>query len=141
MASINSYIHFNGNAEEAFNHYRDLFGGSFNMFSRFGDTPPGVPGQDGLDPNQIMHISLPIGNGTFLMGSDLPPAYGPGIRGNMSYISLDTDSREEAARIFNGLVAGGEVLMPLEDTFWGAYFGMCTDRFGVRWMINCAVGH
>ncbi len=140
MASINSYIHFNGNAEEAFNHYRSLLGGTFTALSRYSDIPPGTPNHEGTDPNQIMHISLDLGNGCSLMASDLPPAFGPGTRGDMSYLSLDTDSRDDAARIFEGLAEGGQVLMPLADTFWGAYFGMCTDRFGVRWMINCAVG-
>lgn len=141
MANINSYIHFNGNAEEAFQRYQSLLGGTITALSRYSDTPPGTPTHEGTDPNQIMHISLDFGNGCALMASDLPPAFGPGTRGDMAYLSFDADSRDDAARIFNGLSEGGQVLMPLDDTFWGAYFGMCVDRYGVRWMINHAQGH
>jgi len=135
MAALNPYITFNGNCEEAFNFYRSAFGGDFAMISRFGDVPSEV--QYTLEEaRKIMHVSLPIGNGTFLFGSDRPASVGNGSMGDNIAISIDTESEKEADRIFNGLSAGGKVTMPLAKTFWGAYFGMLTDSFGVHWMVN-----
>ena len=85
---------------------------------------------------KIMHISLPIGGGSILMGSDRLESYGPITKGDNFYVSIQADSEEEATKLFNGLSAGGQVIMPLEDSFWGAFFGMFNDKFGVQWMIN-----
>lgn len=135
MSTFNPYLHFNGNAEAAFLFYKSIFGGEFDMFSRYKDVPPGTPIPEGTDVDSIMHVSLPVGNSA-LLGSDIPPAFGLGTRGNMHKISVQLDSKDAALRIFQGLSEGGKISMPIEDTFWGAYFGMVEDKFGVEWMIN-----
>ena len=138
MATINAYLTFDGTCEEAFNFYKSVFGGDFPMVGKFGDMPP----QEGMPPisdevkNRIMHMSLPISAETVLMGSDTIPGIHDHQVGNNISLSINTDSREEADRVFNGLSAGGKVSMPLADTFWGAYFGMWTDKFGINWMVN-----
>lgn len=138
MATINAYLTFDGTCEEAFNFYKSVFGGDFPMVGKFGDMPP----QEGMPPisdevkNRIMHMSLPISAETVLMGSDTMPGIHDHQVGNNISLSINTDSREEADHIFNGLSAGGKVSMPLADTFWGAYFGMWTDKFGINWMVN-----
>ena len=138
MATINAYLTFDGTCEEAFNFYKSVFGGDFPMVGKFGDMPP----QEGMPPisdevkNRIMHMSLPISAETVLMGSDTMSGIHDHQVGNNISLSINTDSREEADRIFNGLSAGGKVSMPLADTFWGAYFGMWTDKFGINWMVN-----
>ena len=138
MARINAYLTFDGTCEEAFNFYKSVFGGDFPMVGKFGDMPP----QEGMPPisdevkNRIMHMSLPISAETVLMGSDAMPGIHDHQVGNNISLSINTDSREEADLIFTGLSAGGKVSMPLADTFWGAYFGMWTDKFGINWMVN-----
>jgi len=135
MPAINPYLHFNGNTEEAFNFYKSVFGNEFMVMQRYKDAPS--ENQMGeTEGNKIMHVSLPIGEGTILMGSDIPQGYGPATIGTNVYISINTVSREETDSIFNGLSAEGKVMMPLENTFWGAYFGMFKDKFGVQWMVN-----
>lgn len=138
MATINAYLTFDGTCEEAFNFYKSVFGGDFPMVGKFGDMPP----QEGMPPisdevkNRIMHMSLPISAETVLMGSDTMPGIHDHQVGNNISLSINTDSREEADLIFTGLSAGGKVSMPLADTFWGAYFGIWTDKFGINWMVN-----
>ena len=138
MATINAYLTFDGTCEEAFNFYKSVFGGDFPMVGKFGDMPP----QEGMPPisdevkNRIMHMSLPISAETVLMGSDTMPGIHDHQVGNNISLSINTDSREEADRVFTGLSAGGKVSMRLADTFWGAYFGMWTDKFGINWMVN-----
>ena len=138
MATINAYLTFDGTCEEAFNFYKSVFGGDFPMVGKFGDMPP----QEGMPPisdevkNRIMHMSLPISAETVLMGSDTMPGIHDHQVGHNISLSINTDSREEADLIFTGLSAGGKVSMPLADTFWGAYFGMWTDKFGINWMVN-----
>lgn len=137
MTSINPYLNFNGTCEAAFNHYKSVFSGEFQMFSRFGDMPSSEEPMPTSEANKILHVALPIGaSGNVLMGSDCPPSFPNGIQGNLFNISVSTDSKEEADKIFNGLAEGGHVSMPIADTFWGAYFGMCADKFGVQWMVN-----
>ncbi len=139
MAQVNPYITFNGNCEEAFNFYKSVFGGEFPYIGRFGDMPPSEDGKQVSEEekNRIMHVSLPISPETVLMGSDTGGEYASNHNaGNNIALSLNTDSREEAERLFNGLSEGGKVTMPLTDTFWGAYFGMWTDKFGINWMVN-----
>lgn len=139
MVQINPYLNFNGNCEEAFNFYKAVFGGEFTDFDRFKDTPAEfqVPGVDG---NLVMHVSLPIGKGGILMGSDSPEVMGGVTPGNNCHISLQTEDDAETDRLFNALSAGGTITMPLEETFWGARFGMFVDQFGINWMINQAGG-
>ncbi|MGI8469744.1 MAG: VOC family protein [Pyrinomonadaceae bacterium] len=136
MATINPYLDFDGNAEEAFNFYKSVFGGEFITLQRFKDMPEAdkVSKSDG---EKIMHISLPIGRKNVLMASDACESMGRSITvGNNFYISIQADSKEEAADLFTGLSEGGKVEMPLGDTFWGAYFGMFSDKFGIKWMVN-----
>lgn len=137
MATTNTYLNFNGNCEEAFNFYKSVFGGEFIYIGRFGDMPPSeeFPVVE-ADKNKVMHVSLPIGS-SILMGSDNGSEYEASfVKGNNFSVSINADSREEADKLFNGLSAGGKTIMPMNDTFWGAYFGMFTDKFGVNWMVN-----
>ncbi len=135
MAAINPYLNFGGNCEEAFNFYKSVFGGDFLMVMRFKDVPAEYQMAES-EAEKIMHVSLPIGSGTILMGSDRPASMGPTTLGNSYFISINAASEEEAAKLFNGLSAGGQVTLPLDKAFWGAYFGMCTDKFGIQWMVN-----
>ncbi len=136
MAAINPYLMFNGTCEEAFLFYKSVFGGDFPYIGKYKDAPAEegeVLSEEAL--NRIMHVSLPIGN-TILMGSDSHPRYGDVGFGDNFSISVNTESREEADKIFGGLSAGGNVEMPMNDTFWGSYFGMFKDKFGVNWMVS-----
>lgn len=136
MAKVNVYISYNGNCEEAFNHYKSVFGGEFSYLGRFRDmpSPEGIT-EDELD--KIMHISLPISNETVLFGSDVPRSYAEKmVFGNNFSVSVSCSSEEEANNLFNNLSEGGFITMPLEKTFWNAYFGMFVDKFGINWMIN-----
>jgi PhnB protein len=135
MAAVNPYLNFGGNTEEVFNFYKSVFGGEFDVLARFGEMPEEYQ-TDKSQNAKIMHISLPIGGGSTLMGSDRPESYGPITKGDNFYVSIQADSEAEATKLFNGLSAGGQVTMPLEKSFWGAFFGMFNDKFGVQWMIN-----
>ena len=138
MAAINPYLTFDGNCEEVFEFYKSVFGGEFTYVGRFGEMPSqdGNPIPEGI-ANKIMHISLPISGETVLMGSDSSDEFGHAtIIGNNISISINADSTEEADKLFNGLSAGGTTTMPMAKTFWGAYFGMFTDKFGINWMVN-----
>jgi PhnB protein len=137
MTSVNPYLSFNDNCKEAFDFYRSAFGGEFDMVMRFKDVPAEYQmGED--EAEKIMHMSLPIGQGTMLMGSDTPAGMGPITTGSNFAVTISTESEAEADRLFNGLSAGGEVTMPLGKQFWGDYFGMFTDKFGIQWMVSCA---
>lgn len=132
---VNPYLNFDGQAEEAFNFYKSIFGGEFTGIMKMKDIPGGTdfPVEE---QNRMMHISLPIGEDTLLMGSDTSPSMGQMLeKGNYAYISLHPDSREEADRLFNGLSLEGTIEMPMEDQFWGDYFGSFFDKFGIGWMI------
>ncbi|GAA6767416.1 VOC family protein [Flavobacterium sp. CGRL1] len=136
MAAINPYLMFNGTCEEAFLFYKSVFGGEFPYIGKYKDAPAEEGeklSEEAL--NRIMHVSLPIGN-TILMGSDSHPRYGDVGFGDNFSISINTESTEEADRIFNGLSAGGKVEMPMDNTFWGSYFGMFKDKFGINWMVS-----
>lgn len=142
MTNINPYINFEGNAEEAMNFYRSVFGGEFmGEILRWGAMPCG-DGEYELPEehkNKIMHISLPISDGNILMASDIVEGLGPQyVRGNNITIGIAPDSREEADRLFAGLSEGGNVQMSMEDAFWGDYFGSFEDKFGINWLINVA---
>jgi PhnB protein len=135
MATINPYLSFGNNCEEAFNFYRSVFGGEFAMVMRFSD----IPGDSyGDEPQKIMHIELPIGNGTSLMGSDTPDSFGSVKTGTNFHISLQVDSEEEADHAYAGLSAGGKIIVPMDHAFWGSYFGMLVDRYDVQWMVSYA---
>ena len=138
MATVNTYLTFNGNTEDAFNFYKSVFGGEFAYVGKFKDMPVDekFPPPIGEEGNLIMHISLPISKETTLMGSDTTSFSGKVTIGTNFSISINTDSKDEADKLFNGLSAGGKVTMPMEKTFWGAYFGMFTDKFGINWMVN-----
>jgi len=132
---LNPYLNFDGNAEEAFRLYQSVFGGE--LFIQKMGAAPGTENMSEQEKNLVMHVSLPIGDGQALMASDCVPSQGHVLKvGNNNYISLSPDSREEADRIFNALSEGGKVEMPMEDMFWGDYFGSFKDKFGVSWMIN-----
>ena len=136
MAAINPYLTFAGNCEEAFNFYKSVFGGEFAFIGRFKDMPSDTPMPE-EEGNKVMHVALPISKETVLMGSDSSDAFGQvTVMGNNFSISINTESEEEATQLFNGLSEGGKVTMPLDKTFWGAYFGMFTDKFGIHWMVN-----
>jgi PhnB protein len=138
MATINAYLTFNGTCEEAFLFYQSVFGGEFPYLGRYKDMPKTDEGYyPPEDSEKIMHISLPISKETILMGSDSSQAFGQAtIIGNNISLSINTDSEEEATRLFNELSTGGNITMPLNKTFWGAFFGMFTDKFGIHWMVN-----
>lgn len=138
MTTVNVYLTFNGNCEEAFSFYKSVFGGEFAYMGKFKDMPAmetkNCPAEEG---EKIMHVSLPISKETMLMGSDSSEAFGKAtIVGNNFSISINADSKENADNLFNKLSVGGKITMPMEKTFWGAYFGMFTDKFSINWMVN-----
>jgi PhnB protein len=137
MALINPYIHFNGNAEEAFTFYKSVFGGEFAKVMRYKDlSSPEHPIADN-DANRLMHITLPIGKSNVLMGSDVLEVMGQVTENdNRNTISISAESREEADKLFNGLSEGGKIEMPIVDGPFGSYFGMFADKFGIEWMVN-----
>lgn len=138
MAQVHPYLTFDGTCEAAFTFYKSIFGGEFPYIGKYADMPP----TEGFDipeseAQKIMHVSLKLGAGTTLMGCDSSPAFGQQhIQGTNFSVYITAETKEEADRIFNGLSAGGTVTMPLADTFWGSYFGMFTDKFGILWMIG-----
>ncbi|MCY4623854.1 MAG: VOC family protein [Chloroflexi bacterium] len=132
---LNVYLNFNGNCREVFEFYRSVFGGEFNYLGTFRELPEdmGVP-EDEMD--NVLHVSFDIG-GTTLMGSDVPSNWGMPIEmGNNFSISLQTESREQTEDLFAKISEGGNVTMPLGDMFWGDYFGACSDKFGINWMVS-----
>jgi PhnB protein len=136
MVTINPYLNFKGNTEEAFNFYKLVFGGEFVTVQRFKETSE-VAKLPPSDHNNIMHIALPIGNENILMGTDVLESAGRTMTvGDNVHLSVSTDSDEETKKVFDELAAGGKITMPLDKMFWGAYFGMCTDKFGVHWMVS-----
>ncbi|MBG6187466.1 VOC family protein [Flavobacterium sp. CAN_S2] len=136
MALINPHINFNGNAEEAFNFYKSVFGGEFAKIMRFKDLASTEFKVTGNEANKIMHIALPIGQ-NILMGNDVPESMGPvNENENRSKISISAESREEADKLFSGLSAGGNIEVPIDDSPWGSYFGMFRDKFGIEWMVD-----
>jgi PhnB protein len=136
MATINPYINFNGNAEEAFNFYKSVFGGEFEKIVRFKDMQsPEFPIAVN-DANKIMHISLPIGGNT-LLANDVPESLGPVSENeNRSKIAVYAETKEEADKIFNGLSEGGKVEMPMAESPWGTYFAMFRDKYGIEWTVE-----
>lgn len=139
MITINTYLRFNGNCEAAFEFYKKVFGGEFEHLGRFSEMPPmkGMPAIPEADKNKVMHVTLPIGGETILMGSDTMAPYNADFKaGNNFSISIHTDTKEEADRLFAALSDHGKIVMPMNQTFWNSYFGMCIDQFGISWMVN-----
>jgi len=140
MVTLNPYLNFNGNTEEAFNFYKSVFGGEFIVLQRFRETPEAgrIPAAD-LD--KIMHVALPIGKGNILMATDTVASMGQKpVSGDNISLSLSVESEDEARKLFTALSADGKITMPLEQMFWG-YFGMVTDKFGIQWMVNYDPNH
>jgi len=144
MARTSTYLNFARNTEEAFNFYKSVFGTEFvDGIARFGDVPvqEGQPAMSDDDKRLIANVQLPILGGHLLMGTDAPESMGMQLnQGNNVYICLDPDTRAEADSLFAALSDGGTVQMPMEDAFWGDYFGSLVDKFGVQWMINFTSG-
>ena len=132
---IDPYLKFDGTCREAFEFYRSCLGGDFDSAMTFRDGPPGMGVADeSLD--KMMHISLPIGS-CVLMGCDDVPGFGPPtVFGDNFWVSLRVDSREEADSVFAKMSEGGQVTVPMEDMFWGSYFGALVDRFGINWQVH-----
>ena len=142
MALINPHINFNGNAYEAFTFYRSVFGGEFTKITRFKDiASPEFPIAPD-DENKLMHIALPIGKHNMLMANDVPAFLGKVSENeNRSKIAISAESKEEADHLFSGLSAGGDVEVPMSDSFGGSYFGMFRDKYGIEWMISFDPGN
>lgn len=143
MATTSIYLNFVRNTEEAFNFYKSVFGGEFvgGKINRMSEVPasPGQPEMSDEDKNLVMHVALPILGGIMLMGTDAPESMGFKVNfGNNVFINLQPDTRAEADRLFKELSEGGKIGMPMQDMFWGDYFGSLTDKYGVQWMINCS---
>jgi PhnB protein len=142
MARVSTYLNFPNKTEEAFSFYKSVFGTEFTPpgFRRFSEIPPSKdsPPMPADDLNLVMHVELPLIDGHILMGTDAPESMGFKVNfGNNIHINLETDTREETKKLFDKLSEGGVVTMQLQDMFWGAYFGSCTDKYGVHWMFNC----
>jgi len=141
MARVSTYLNFSRSTEQAFVFYRSVFGGDFSEpIHRLSEAPatPGQPPIPESDKNLVMHVELPILGGHVLMGTDAPESMGFSLtQGNNVYINLEPDTRAETERLFNALSVNGKIEMPLQDMFWGAYFGSLTDQFGIKWMFNC----
>jgi len=137
--SLSTYLYFDGDCARAFDFYKSIFGGDFTVHSTFAEAPPDLK----FDPAQggrIMHVSLPVGS-SVLMGSDTAKGMGePHAPGNNFSISYSPDTKEEADRVFGALSDGGAVSMPMDTAFWGSYFGLCKDKFGVSWMVSVDLG-
>jgi PhnB protein len=136
MLNINAYLHFMGKTEEAMNFYKSILGGEFTIFGRFRDVP-GAENMNPEDQKKIMHISLTTKNGIVIMATDSLESMGQQVNfGNNVHLCIQAESETEVDKLFAALSAGGKVEMPVNKTFWGAYFGMCQDKYGVQWMIN-----
>ncbi|MEM7172089.1 MAG: VOC family protein [Pseudomonadota bacterium] len=133
--TLNTYLFFDGNCQEAFEFYRSVFGGEFSEFHLYAEMPDGPPLSD-EEKARVMHVSLPMGT-SVLMGSDSCQAFGgPPTSGDNFAISIEGQSKAHCDDLCAKLSAGGTVKMPMGETFWGAYFGNWTDKFGINWMIN-----
>lgn len=137
MQVANPYLNFSGNTEAAFQFYRSVFGGEFTGVVRYRDLPDNEMGVPEAALDKIAHIALPLGSHNVLMGTDVVGSRSGALTvGNNFYITLEADSRDEAERVFSALAEGGGTDMPLQKTGWAEHFGICTDRFGVQWMVS-----
>jgi len=136
---LNTYLNFDGNTAEAFEFYKSVFQTEYAAFMRFKDAPD-MPGCENLsenDQNKVLHVSLPVGKDNILMASDTMEGMGSKfVQGNNFSICISTDTREQADSLFGKLSEGGQAVMPMQDMFWGDYYGMLTDKFGIQWMIS-----
>lgn len=138
MEAVHPYLTFRGNCEAAFNFYKAVFGGEFTYLGRFSEIPP----EQGMEvpeseKDKIMHVSLPLGKNVILMGSDAGGDWGKQVEtGNNFSLSITAESKDEADKLFQALSRGGEEVMPMGDVFWGSYYGMCKDKFGINWMVS-----
>jgi PhnB protein len=135
MKSANPYLNFPGNTEQAFTHYSTVFGSELIdvlRFSDFGDNEMGIPEHE---LHKIAHVALPIGSNNLLMGTDTLESSPPLTNGNNFYVAVETETAEEAERVYTGLSEGGQPVMPLQPTVWAEKYGTCLDRFGVQWMV------
>lgn len=141
MITTNPYLNFDGQTEEAFNFYKSVFGGEFDAVQKYGELPKDEGYEpDPRDEDRILHISLKLSEGNYLMGSDTPRIMLENYKVGTNYhIALSIDDQKEAERVFNELSDGGVVAMPLQKTFWGSLFGTFSDKFGVNWMVDCAL--
>jgi PhnB protein len=138
MATLNPYLNFDGNTEDAFNFYKSVFGGTFTTLVRYSETPDTSKLSE-FEKNKIMHVALPLGKGNVLMGTDVLESMGqPLIHGNDFILSLSPESEAEAFSLHQALSEGGKVTVPMGKASWGDYFGMLTDKFGIQWMVNYA---
>lgn len=141
MKTMNPWINFNGNAEEAFTFYKSVFGGEFTKVIRFKDIPGLESSLTESEANKIMQIVLPIGGANVLIGNDVPEFMGKVSENeNRSKIHVSTDSKEEAEKIFDRLSPLGQVEGPMSDSPWGTYCGMFRDRYGIEWIVECDLG-
>ena len=137
MRAINPWINFNGNAEEAFNFYKSVFGGEFTKLVRFKDLASADFQVPEAEAEKIMTIALPLGKNNVLLGNDVPSFMGTvNENENRSKIVVSAESREEADKLFNGLAAGGQVEGPIDDSPWGTYAGMFRDKYGIEWIVE-----
>lgn len=141
MARVSTYLNFPGTTEKAFLFYKSVFKTEFSPhIAHFGDIPPqpGQPPMSDADKKLIMHIELPILGGHIIMATDAPESMGfKVLQGSNMHINLEPDTRAETDRIFKGLSTGGKIEIPLQEMFWGGYFGNLVDQFGINWMFNC----
>lgn len=136
MITVNPYLYFNGNCEEAFNFYKSVFNSEFKYIGRYGDVPQTERGIFPDHDNKIMHVSLPIGKGTILMGSDNAELFNQAVSLSNFSLAINTDKKEEADRLFQRLSEGGDITLPMNETFWGSYYGIVRDKFGINWKIS-----
>lgn len=135
MKAVNLTLVYNGQTEAAFNFYKTVFGGEFSNVTRMKDMPSEHPMTD-EEKEKILHMSFPITGNFALNGMDMPAGRGVTNVGTNFMVTLEVSSEEEATKYFNGLSAGGMVMMPLDHQMWGAFFGMFTDKFNVQWMVS-----
>lgn len=136
MTIINPYLYFNGNCEEAFNFYKSVFRSEFKYIGRYRDVPQAQRGIFSDGDDKIMHVSLPISSETTLMGSDNSEIFKGSVSTSNFSLSINTDLKEEAERLFQSLSIDGKIILPINETFWGSYYGIATDKFGINWKIG-----
>ncbi|WP_126974391.1 VOC family protein [Gynurincola endophyticus] len=136
MSTVNPYIYFNGNCEEAFNFYKSVFQKEFAYLGRYKDVPQNDRQLFQESDEKIMHVTLPVSKETAIMGSDNREAYKELLKYSNFSLIIHADSKEEADRVFNEMSEGGQIKMPMNQTFWGSYYGICIDKFGIMWKIT-----
>ena len=141
MTTVNPYIYFNGNCEEAFNFYKTVFQKDITYLGRYKDVPQADRQIFCVVYEKIMHVSLPISNETVLMGSDNTEAHNEMLTYSNFSLVIHTEGKEEADRLFNELSKSGQIKMPINLTFWGSYYGICIDKFGIMWKVTVEAGH